>query len=136
MTLFGFNIPPIGDIGQFMIGAAAIYGAWQAWSAKREAKRVNDKVTIIQHNTNSMTEKIAQLSEQKGATEEAQRGEAVNEKTAKAREEGFQRGRVSAPAPAALTTAPASTPVPVIDEKLVEAIDKHTDAIEKVTKDK
>lgn len=138
MMIFGFTVPPLGDIGQFLIGAAAIYGAWQAWEAKRAAKEANRTAAAVatdlvqvKHNTNSMTGEIARLAKKEGAAEEGLRGEAVNKQMAEARAEGHRLGQDSNPAKAPLAVK-TEEPVEVIDNEALIVAERGVLATEKL----
>lgn len=117
-----------------------IYAAVAAASAKRaEAVSLGNKATIelVERNTNSMTKEIAQLNRKEGSLEGERKGKLAAELLAEALAEGQRQGREMAREEAKAgalhgMVAPVSVPVPVIDEKLVDAITSHTAVVETV----
>ena len=78
MTISGYEFPALGDIGTFLIGAAAVYGAYQAYKAKHAAVAANTKVDVavakieeVQKQTNGMSHVMQEIARKEGRQEKA-----------------------------------------------------------------
>lgn len=79
MTLFGYELPSVGEIGNLLLGLAALFGAHQAWQAKRQTKatkvavtEVASKVDDVQRQTNGITAELQVAARKEGRLEKTE----------------------------------------------------------------
>lgn len=120
-------------LGAVLGGVAAVYaviGAKRAERAVATSAANGANIALIERNTNSMTTRIEQLARKEGEVIGEAKGTRRGEATAATLAEGQRQGRELASNQ--LSSAPGDAPVPVVDDKVAEAIKQSAMATEHV----
>ncbi len=68
-------MPTLGDVGQLLGGLALLFNVWLTWRTNHVARKIVDKVNVIEQSTNGLTSKLLEVTSKAKFAEGVKHGE-------------------------------------------------------------